>query len=88
MEIGVVLCILEFDCFVIGVIWINDEFWYGIWEGDDVDLWYIDLEIGEVLECIDMFEGVYVFGLIYDGNGYFYCGGGFSGKVCVVSWYG
>ena len=84
-ETGAVLRTLESDRFVTGVTWINDELWHGTWEGDDADLRHIDSETGDVLERIDMPEGVHVSGLTYDGNGSFYCGGGPSGKVRAVS---
>lgn len=84
-ETGAVLRTLESDRFVTGVTWINDELWHGTWEGDDADLRHIDSRTGEVLERIDMPEGVHVSGLTYDGNGSFYCGGGPSGKVRAVS---
>ena len=87
-ETGAVLRTLESDRFVTGVTWINDELWHGTWEGDDADLRHIDSETGEVLERIDMPEGVHVSGLTYDGNGHFYCGGGPSGKVRAVSRHG
>lgn len=84
-ETGAVLRTLESDRFVTGVTWINDELWHGTWEGEDADLRHIDAETGEVLERIDMPEGVHVSGLTYDGNGSFYCGGGPSGKVRAVA---
>ncbi len=84
-ETGAVLRTLESDRFVTGVTWINDELWHGTWEGDDADLRHIDSQTGDVLERIDMPEGVHVSGLTYDGNGSFYCGGGPSGKVRAVS---
>lgn len=43
LDIGKVLCIIEFNWFVMGVIWVDGEFWYVIWEGDMSELWYIDL---------------------------------------------
>jgi len=87
-ETGAVLRTLESDRFVTGVTWINDELWHGTWEGDDADLRHIDSETGDVLERIDMPEGVHVSGLTYDGNGLFYCGGGPTGKVRAVARHG
>ncbi len=84
-ETGAILRTLESDRFVTGVTWINDELWHGTWEGEDADLRHIDSQTGEVLERIDMPEGVHVSGLTYDGNGSFYCGGGPSGKVRAVA---
>ncbi len=73
---------------ITGVTWINDELWHGTWEGDDADLRHIDSQTGDVLERIDMPEGVHVSGLTYDGNGLFYCGGGPTGKVRAVARHG
>ena len=87
-ETGAVLRTLESDRFVTGVTWISDELWHGTWEGDDADLRHIDSETGDVLERIDMPEGVHVSGLTYDGNGLFYCGGGPTGKVRAVARHG
>ena len=87
-DTGAVLRTLESDRFVTGVTWINDELWHGTWEGDDADLRHIDSETGDVLERIDMPEGVHVSGLTYDGNGLFYCGGGPTGKVRAVARHG
>ncbi|MBL4713902.1 MAG: PQQ-binding-like beta-propeller repeat protein [Alcanivorax sp.] len=87
-ETGAVLRTLESDRFVTGVTWINDELWHGTWEGEDADLRHIDSQTGEVLERIDMPEGVHVSGLTYDGNGSFYCGGGPTGKVRAVARHG
>ena len=87
-ETGAVLRTLESDRFVTGVTWINDELWHGTWEGDDADLRHIDSRTGDVLERIDMPEGVHVSGLTYDGNGLFYCGGGPTGKVRAVARHG
>ena len=84
-QTGAVLRTLESDRFVTGVTWINDELWHGTWEGDDADLRHIDSRTGDVLERIDLPEGVHVSGLTYDGNGSFYCGGGPSGRVRQVS---
>lgn len=87
-ETGAVLRTLESDRFVTGVTWINDELWHGTWEGEDADLRHIDSQTGDVLERIDMPEGVHVSGLTYDGNGLFYCGGGPTGKVRAVARHG
>ena len=87
-QTGAVLRTLESDRFVTGVTWINDELWHGTWEGDDADLRHIDSQTGDVLERIDMPEGVHVSGLTYDGNGLFYCGGGPTGKVRAVARHG
>lgn len=81
---GVILCMILLDCFVIGVIWVDDVLWYGIWEDGCSDLWWVDLVIGVMFECLDMLVGKEVSGLEWDGVGCFYCGGGNIGVVCVV----
>lgn len=75
---------IELNCFVIGVMWVDGELWYGMWESDQSDLWCIDLCMGQVFEQIDMLVGVGVLGFEFDGYDWFYCGGGNSGKLCVV----
>jgi DNA-binding beta-propeller fold protein YncE len=70
--------------FVTGVTWIDGELWHGTWEGDQSDLRHIDTDTGEVIETIELPQGVFVSGLESDGKERFYCGGGNSGKVRAV----
>jgi glutamine cyclotransferase len=70
--------------FVTGVTWIDGELWHGTWEGDQSDLRHIDPDTGEVIETIELPQGVFVSGLESDGKERFYCGGGNSGKVRAV----
>lgn len=84
-DTGAILRTLESNRFVTGVTWLNDELWHGTWEGEASDLRHIDPETGDVLERIEMPQGVGVSGLTCDGNGSFYCGGGPSGKVRAVA---
>ena len=62
----------------------DGELWHGTWEGDESDLRHVDPQSGEVLEMLDMPEGVRVSGLESDGAGQFFCGGGNSGKLRAV----
>ena len=69
---------------VAGVTWIDGELWHGTWEGDDSDVRRVDHQTGEVLESLEMPQGVGVSGLESDGADQFFCGGGRSGKVRAV----
>jgi glutamine cyclotransferase len=83
-ETGAVLRTLRSDRFVTGVTWVEGELWHATWEDDRSDLRRIDPESGEVLERMEMPEGMGVSGLESDGGTRFFCGGGGSGKVRVV----
>jgi len=83
-ETGAILRTIEASRFVTGVTWIDGELWHGTWEGDKSDLRRVDARTGEVLEMVDMPEGIYVSGLESDGRDQFFCGGGNSGKVRAV----
>lgn len=83
-ETGKVLRTIESNRFVTGVTWIDGELWHGTWEGDESEIRHIDAETGEVLERLEMPEGVHVSGLESDGHDHFFCGGSRSGKVRVV----
>ncbi|WP_374369200.1 hypothetical protein [Dongia sp.] len=69
--------------FVTDVTWIGGELWDVSWENDESSLWRINPETGEVLEQLDMPEGVGVSGLEATGDT-FYCGGGRTGKIRAV----
>ncbi|HEX5960782.1 MAG TPA: DUF5074 domain-containing protein [Rhodanobacteraceae bacterium] len=81
---GTVLRTIETRRFVTGVTWADGELWHGTWENDESDLRRIDPETGDVLEQLDMPEGMGVSGMESDGRGRLLCGGGNSGKVRVV----
>ncbi|MGE0024457.1 MAG: PQQ-binding-like beta-propeller repeat protein [Dongiaceae bacterium] len=83
-ETGAILRTLSADRFVTGITWVDGEMWHGTWEGDESDLRRIDPKTGEVLERIEMPQGVGVSGLESDGRDRFFCGGGNSGKVRAV----
>ena len=83
-ETGAILRTVETNRFVTGVTWVDGELWHGTWEGDESDLTRIDPRTGEVLERIEMPQGVSVSGLESDGDDQFFCGGGNSGKVRAV----
>ena len=83
-ETGSILRTLESQRFVTGVTWLGDELWHGTWEDDRSDLRRIDARTGEVLETLEMPQGIAVSGLESDGRDRFFCGGGGSGKVRVV----
>jgi len=83
-ETGKILRTIESNLFVTGVTWVEGELWHATWEGDESDLRRVDPGTGEVLERIEMPQGVNVSGLESDGRDRFFCGGGKSGKVRAV----
>jgi glutamine cyclotransferase len=83
-ETGAILRTIESNRFVTGVTWIDGDLWHGTWEGDESELRRVDPRTGEVLEKLEMPQGVGVSGLESDGGERFFCGGGKSGKVRVV----
>jgi len=83
-ENGAILRTIHSDRFVTGVTWIDGDLWHATLEGDESDLRHIDPRTGEVLEKVEMPNGVSVSGLESNGGDRFFCGGGKSGKVRVV----
>ena len=81
---GEILRTIESNRFVTGVTWVDGELWHATWEGDESELRRVDPRSGEVLESLDMPEGVRISGLESDGKERFFCGGGNSGKVRAV----
>ncbi|MDR3429585.1 hypothetical protein [Silvimonas sp.] len=83
-ETGAILRSIESNRFVTGVTWVDSELWHGTWENDASELRHIDPQSGEVLERLEMPEGMGVSGLESDGADQFFCGGGGSGKLRAV----
>jgi len=83
-DTGKILRTIESNRFVTGVTWVDGELWHGTWEGDESDVRRVDPRTGEVLERLEMPEGVGVSMLESDRGDRFYCGGGKSGKVRAV----
>ena len=83
-ENGAILRTIESNRFVTGVTWVDGDLWHATLEGNESDLRHIDPQTGEVLEKIDMPQGVTVSGLESDGGDQFFCGGGPTGKVRAV----
>ena len=81
---GKILRTIESNRFVTGVTWAGKELWHGTWEDERSDLRRVDPLSGEVLELIEMPQGVTVSGLESNGGDLFFCGGGNSGKVRAV----
>jgi hypothetical protein len=69
---------------VTGVTWVGKELWHGTWEEEKSDLRRVDPQSGEVLELIEMPQGVVVSGLESNGGDLFFCGGSSSGTVRAV----
>jgi streptogramin lyase len=83
-DTGAILRTIESNRFVTGVTWVDGEMWHATSEGGESEIRRIDPASGEVLEQIQMPEGVGVSGLESDGGDRFFCGGGKTGKVRVV----
>lgn len=83
-DTGEILRTIESNRFVTGVAWVDGELWHATLEGGESDLRRVDPETGEVLESLDMPQGVEVSGLESDGGDHLFCGGGKAGKVRVV----
>jgi glutamine cyclotransferase len=83
-ETGIVLRTIESNRFVTGVTWVEGDLWHATWEDEQSELRRVNPESGEVLEKLEMPDGVFVSGLEADGADRFYCGGGKSGKVRAV----
>jgi glutamine cyclotransferase len=83
-ETGKILRTIPCNRFVTGVTWVDGELWHGTWENDESDIRRIDPDSGEVLERLEMPQGIGVSGLESDGADRFFCGGGKSGKVRAV----
>ena len=83
-ETGTILRTIESNRFVTGVTWVDGELWHATLEGDESDLRRIDPGTGEVLESLEMPQGVGISGLESDGHDQFFCGGGESGKVRAI----
>lgn len=81
---GEVLRSIEATRFVTGVTWSDGQLWHGTWQDDQSDIRHIDPETGQVIEVIEMPQGMGVSGLESDGGDRFYCGGGSSGRLRVV----
>jgi glutamine cyclotransferase len=83
-DTGKILRTIESSRFVTGVTWVEGDLWHATWEGDESDLRHIDPQTGEVLEKLEMPQGVHISGLESDGGDQFFCGGEKTGKVRVV----
>lgn len=84
-ETGEALRLLKSSHFVTGVTWQGDELWHGAVDEDErCALRRLDPESAEVLAELTFPKGVSVSGLAMDEQSFF-CGGGSSGQVNVVS---
>jgi glutamine cyclotransferase len=83
-QTGAILRTIESNRFVTGVTWVDGQLWHATWENEQSELRRIDEHTGEVLEQLDMPQGLTVSGLESDGSDRFFCGGGNSGKVRAV----
>lgn len=83
-ETGAIQRTIESNRFVTGVTWVEGELWHATWEAEQSDIRRIDPDTGEVIERLQMPDGIAVSGLESDGAELFYAGGGTSGKVRAV----
>lgn len=83
-ETGRVLRSIDSNRFVTGVTWLGTELWHATWEGDVSELRHVDAHTGEVLEALELPEGINVSGLESNGEDTFFCGGGGTGKVRAI----
>ncbi|MBJ3783584.1 Vgb family protein [Devosia sediminis] len=83
-ETGAVIRSIETTRFVTGVTWVDGELWHGTWQDDRSDIRHIDPATGDVLDVLEMPEGMGVSGLESDGGDRFFCGGGSSGKLRAI----
>ena len=83
-QTGAILRTIESNRFVTGVTWVDGELWHATLENDASELRRVDPSTGEVLEKLEMPDGVLVSGLESDGADQFFCGGATTGKVRVV----
>jgi glutamine cyclotransferase len=81
---GAVLRTIASNRFVTGITWIDRELWHGTWEEEKSDIRRIDPNSGEILEQIEMPQGINVSGLESDGGELFFCGGAATGKIRAV----
>lgn len=83
---GKILRTLSSDRLVTGVSWTGAELWHGVMreEGAPSEIRRIDAESGEVLDRIEMPEGVAVSGVEGDPSGRFWCGDPITGKLRAV----
>jgi glutamine cyclotransferase len=83
-ETGALIRTIESNRFVTGVTWVDGELWHATWEGEASDVRRINPQTGEVLERIEMPEGVNVSGLESNGSDEMFCGGGRTGKIRTI----
>lgn len=83
-ETGRVLRSIDSNRFVTGVTWLGKELWHATWEGDVSELRRVNADTGEVLETLELPDGIYVSGLESNGGDTFFCGGGGTGKVRAI----
>lgn len=81
---GDVIRTISTSRFVTGVTWVDGELWHGYSEDGSGGLARIDPDGGQELATLEM-PGVSVSGVESDGAGRFFCGGGNSGVVRIVS---
>ena len=83
-ETGKVVRSVQSDRFVTGVTWMDGDLWHATWEADQSDIRRVNHKTGEVLEQLDMPEGVGVSGMESNGKDTFFCGGAGNPRLRAV----
>jgi glutamine cyclotransferase len=81
---GKILRSVQSDRFVTGVTWMDGDLWHATWEADQSDIRRLDYKTGDVLEQLDMPEGVGVSGMESNGKDTFFCGGAGNPRLRAV----
>jgi glutamine cyclotransferase len=81
---GDILRTLESDRYVTGVSWVHGELWHATMEEEQSEIRRVHPTTGEVLERLELPEGITVSGMEADGSGVFYCGGASTGTLRAV----
>jgi glutamine cyclotransferase len=83
-DTGAIQSTIASDRFVTGVTWVDGELWHATWENDESEIRHVDPKTGEVLDSIDMPDGMNISGLESDGRDRFFTGSGKAGKVRAI----
>jgi glutamine cyclotransferase len=83
-DTGAVLRTIESNRFVTGVTWVDGELWHGTLENSESELRRVDPQTGDVLESLEMPDGMHVSGLESNGDDQFFCGGARGGQIRAV----
>ncbi|HTV69871.1 MAG TPA: glutamine cyclotransferase [Rhizobiaceae bacterium] len=83
-DTGAIQSTIASDRFVTGVTWVDGELWHATWENEASEIRHVSPETGEVLDTIEMPDGVNISGLESDGRDRFFAGSGNTAKVRAI----